>query len=223
MDYNISGDFIETCDCFLMCPCWVDDDPDEGHCTGLFAWRLAARSRIDGVDVAGRTVVSVSTHTGNRRDGGTATALFIDADASTDQLVLLGRAFSGELGGPLGDLAAVSGAVLQRERAGITIEPDGDHWQVTVAGLPGNSADDEDNAVTLVHATGADRIFEGEDEPLVLRRTALGKELGVPAGTDVTAQQGDQLAVRLAVLPGAYVEVTGRSGMRGRFAYRLSE
>jgi hypothetical protein len=220
MDYNISGDFIETCDCFLMCPCWVDDDPDEGHCTGLFAWQLGARSRIDGVDVSGRTVVSVSTHTGNRRGGGTATALFIDADASTDQLVLLGQAFSGELGGPLSDLAAVSGAVLQRERAEIAIEPDGDHWQVTVAGTPANGADGE---VTLVHATGGDRIFEGEDEPLVLRRTALGKELGVPSGTDVTAQQGEQLAVHLAALPGAYVEVTGRSGMRGRFAYRLSE
>ena len=122
MDYSISGEFIESCDCYLMCPCWVDDDPDEGHCTGLFAWQLGERSTIDGVDVAGRTVVSVSTHTGNRRDGGAATALFIDADAGRDQVVLLGQAFGGELGGPLADLAAVSGAVLQRGRAEITLK-----------------------------------------------------------------------------------------------------
>jgi hypothetical protein len=221
MEYAISGEFIETCDCFLMCPCWVDDDPDEGHCTGLFAWRLGERSAIDGVDVAGRTVVSVSTHTGNRRGGGTTTALFIDADADTDQMVLLGQAFSGELGGPLSDLAAVSGAVLQRERARIAIEPDGESWAVTVSGLTAGGSGEP--AATLVHAAGVDRIFEGEDEPLVLRRTALAKELGVPAGAEVTAQQGEQLAIHLAALPGAYVEVTGRSGMRGRFTYRFSE
>jgi hypothetical protein len=221
MDYTISGEFIESCDCYLMCPCWVDDDPDEGHCTGLFAWQLGEKSRIDGVEVAGRTVVSVSTHTGNRRAGATTTALFIDADASPDQVVLLGQAFSGELGGPLADLAAVSGAVLQRERAEIAVEAAGDSWQVTVTALAAGTT--AQPGAKLVHAAGADRIFEGEDQPLVLRRTALSQELGVPAGTEVTAQQGDQLTVHLAVLPGAYLEVTGRSGMRGRFSYRLTD
>ena len=40
MGYLLNGTFVEACDCRLMCPCWTDDEPDDGHCTGLFAWAL---------------------------------------------------------------------------------------------------------------------------------------------------------------------------------------
>jgi hypothetical protein len=86
MSYSLSGDFIETCDCTVICPCWVDEDPVGGHCTGLIAWHLEKGSRICGHDVGGCTVVSISTHAGNRRDGdNTTTMLYIqtaDADAA---------------------------------------------------------------------------------------------------------------------------------------------
>ena len=222
MDYKISGRFIEACDCKVMCPCWLDDDPDEGHCTGLVAWSLgngsSERSTIDGVDVTRRAVVSVSTHGGNRRAGGATTVLFVDEGADNDQFALLTAAFSGQLEGPLGNLAAVSRAVVGRERAAIDIQPADDLWQVTVS----VSAAAEASMASLVSAAGAPLVFEDEDHPLTLQHTALSHELGVPPATDVTAQRGAGLKVNLPALPAGYLDVVGRSGMSGPFSYRYS-
>jgi hypothetical protein len=214
MPYEIQGDFIEACDCSLICPCWLDDEPEDGHCTGLFAWRIGPGSVIGGVPVGGRIVVSVSTHTGSRRGGGTLTAIFVDAGATDLQLEQLGRAFAGELDGPLAGLAAVSGLVVQRERANIQIvsgpaQPEA--WTVTVS-QPSPRGD-----VPLVTASGEPKRFEQEVAPLTLDHTALDQELG--AGGAVTAQQAGTFSVHVAALPGGYLDITGRSAMRGAFRY----
>lgn len=126
----VAGWFIETCDCETLCPCWVDDDPDDNHCTGLFAWviehgRLAGDEGL--VDVAGARVVSISTHNGRRRDpdGGRYSALFVDVDHVAahrrDAYDALERAF-GAPRGPLADLLEVMGAVLSVSPAEIQVE-----------------------------------------------------------------------------------------------------
>ena len=98
MSYALSGTFLEACDCTVICPCWVDDDPVGGHCTGLIAWHLAPGSLINGVGMDDRTVVSVSTHLGNRRDGSNATTvLYVDHGASPAQFSWLIQAFSGQI------------------------------------------------------------------------------------------------------------------------------
>ena len=33
--YDMSGTFLEVCDCRNICPCWTGDSPDEGECTGV--------------------------------------------------------------------------------------------------------------------------------------------------------------------------------------------
>ena len=126
----VGGWFLETCDCESLCPCWVDDDPDDNHCTGLFAWviddgRLAGDEGL--VDVTGARVVSISTHNGRRRapDGGRYSVLFIDvgdvAAPARNAYDALARAF-GAPRGPLADLSEVMGAVLSVSPAKIDIK-----------------------------------------------------------------------------------------------------
>ena len=218
MGYSISGVFTEACDCTLICPCWLDDTPDEEHCTGLFAWQLGPNATIDGAGVGSLQVVSVSTHSGRRKGGGVSTALFIDEAADERQFALLGDAFSGGLAGPLQDLAAVSGAVLQRARARIEITADGAGWHIYV----GRAAEPRTDGAGLIEVTGAPSVFEGEDEPLTIAHTALEKELSVVGPGEVVAHRTESLAVRVPVLPGAYLDVRGRSAMRGRFHYAHS-
>ena len=77
MSYRFSGHFIESCDCTVICPCWVDDDPVGGHCTGFIAWQIdqGGIAVVDGTRVDGCKVVSVATHAGNRRDGDNTTTM----------------------------------------------------------------------------------------------------------------------------------------------------
>jgi hypothetical protein len=219
MGYLLNGTFVEACDCRLMCPCWTDDEPDDGHCTGLFAWSLDIGSTIDGTDVGGARVVCVTTHLGRRRGEdareNTLSVLFVDTGglpagtAEATAFRALARAFSGEALGPLADLAAVNGTVVLADRAGVAVTESGGNCTVTVTDLSGEKA---------VTAALSPASFDGR-EPLTLRRTALSKELGIRDEETVVAHHSDALTVRAAALPGGYVEVTGRSGMRGPFHY----
>jgi hypothetical protein len=148
MGYDISGEFIEACDCYSDCPCWAGGHPHSGHCTGLIAWSLGDGSRMDGVDVAGHRVVAVSAQSGGRHGGDASTAIFVDRGASAEQADLLACAFAGDIDGPLADLAAVSGAIRARRQADITISRDSTGWRVTVRG------DDTSPAQDVVDAAG---------------------------------------------------------------------
>ncbi len=213
MDYAITGAFVEACDCTVVCPCWVDEDPFEGACTGLIAWDLARGSFVGGVDVGGRQVVSISTHSGSRRGGNdAATFLYIDDDATPEQFDALVRAFSGTAGGPLGELATVSGTVLGAKPATVLISGSNRDWRVRIS--PSDAPD-----TTLVRADGVAKVFRDQPEPLRLRNTALTEDLGVVPETDVVAQAGGELYVNVGELPGGSLEVSGRSGMTGRFSY----
>jgi hypothetical protein len=217
MGYLLNGTFVEACDCRLMCPCWTDDEPDDGHCTGLFAWSVDTGSTVDGLQVGGARVVCVTTHLGRRRGQAAAentlSVIFVDVvdlpeDKRAGALSALGQAFSGDRSGPLEDLKAVNGTVVLVEPAGIAVTATGDNVTVTV---------DSGGAQPVV-ATLSPACFDGH-EALTLRRTALSKELGIADEETVTAHHSDTLTIRAAALPGGFIEVTGRSGMRGPFHY----
>ncbi|MFW6187224.1 MAG: DUF1326 domain-containing protein [Actinomycetota bacterium] len=236
MEYTLAGEFLEACDCTVICPCWVDDDPVGGHCTGFILWRLGDGSTIDGRGVAGCTVVSVSTHSGYRRDAdSTTTVLYVDVPGDGPDVAartkLLHDAFGGAYKGTLGELAEVSGAVVGCVPARITLTEETSRkgaWSVQVVEeLPGRD-DEQAREAVRIDATGHPRIFDKEErearlqggaaEPLVLYHTALSHELQAQGA--IVAQQGERLAVRVGALPGGNLEVAGRSGMRGKFFYQ---
>lgn len=237
MGYDLSGTFVEACDCYVICPCWLQDLPDDGHCTGLFAWQLAPGSMVEGVDVGGLSVVAVSTHGTSRAGGRTSTVLYLDERAGSAQFDRLGQAFGGQLSGPLAGLATVSGEVLAVRRAAIELDPVasrplrgrvGSGWTLTVtvdpaaAGTPGEPA----GPVEVLRSTGVPLMFD-QGPAITLRHTALSLELGIdtappsagPAPGAVVGQQGQELVVRVGELAGGYLDVSGRSGMRGTFGY----
>lgn len=230
MAYSLTGEFLESCDCTVICPCWVDDDPIGGHCTGFILWSIESGS-IGGDDVSGCKVVSVSTHSGNRRQSNATTSvIYVDLGGhKTEHLVYnLGEAFAGESGGILKELAEVSGTVVGVYPATIRLDLEGDKqqaWRVRV------EEHHEQESVFRIEATGYPRIFDKEDvealrngeqaEPMRLEHTALSHEL--QAQGPVEAQQGERLTVRVGALPGGNLEVAGRSGMRGKFAYECAE
>ena len=118
MPYHLRGVFLEACDCQVMCPCWFDRDPHEGECTGMIGWHVESGD-IDGLDVAGLSVVSISYHGGNRKKGRWRVALFVDDNADAKQEKALAAVFTGERGGPLGELGSLTGTVTSVQRVPI--------------------------------------------------------------------------------------------------------
>jgi hypothetical protein len=209
ISYHLTGTFIEACNCKVICPCWVDDTPDEDHCAGLFAWVFDDDATIAGHPVGGRSLVSATIHGDSRRGGTSESVIYVDDALSEPVKDLLVAAFSGKGGGTLADLAQVTGEVLDAARADINITTSTAGWLVQVRAS---------DATTLIRVTGVPELFNGSSEPLTLRHTALSAELGTLADP-VTAQRTGILTIDVAALPGPMLEVTGRSGMTGRFAY----
>ena len=40
MSYQLEGRLLEVCDCNVLCPCWVGEDPDNGTCDAVVAYHI---------------------------------------------------------------------------------------------------------------------------------------------------------------------------------------
>jgi hypothetical protein len=121
MAYRLQGSLLEVCDCNVLCPCWIGEDPDNGTCDSALAYRFDTGT-IDGVDVSG-LVLGLAAHIpGNVLKGNFRVILFVDERATPQQQHALVQAFTGKLGGPLADYAQLFGEVVGIERVAIAFE-----------------------------------------------------------------------------------------------------
>jgi hypothetical protein len=201
MSYTMEGIFLEACDCRTICPCLLDEAPDENGCTGLIGWYVE-KGTIDGVDVSNLIVVSVSHHEGHRHTGGQEVMLIIGQDASDGQAKALESAFSGALGGPLEELKELSGADPIIRRAPIQYFQDGKTTRVSVG------ANSELGNVEMAPLVG------GLGRVTTLADHALARMLGTPA--EVGKSSRFQISVERAPLE---ADLENRSASRGRFSY----
>src|SRR5690242_18768578 len=131
MAYHLEGRLLEVCDCRVLCPCWIGEDPDNGTCDSVQAWRFD-RGTIDGPDVSGRTVAMVAHIPGNVLAGNWRAAVYLDEGASEAQHEALVNLYSGKLGGPVAELAKLVGEVVSVERAPIRFDVDGGRGTLTI-------------------------------------------------------------------------------------------
>lgn len=207
--YNLRGTFVEACNCIVICPCWVEDEPTEKFCAGLFAWTFADGSLIQGRDVGGHSLVSVTVHGDARRGNRSESAVFVGDGVDQQAADLLVQAFAGQGGGPLADLAGVTGDVVWKGRAHIEVGHAQGGYQVSVAAPDGAS---------FLRAVGGPTHFDTNAEPLTLHHTALHAELGI-GSEPVTAHRSRELTIGIAALPGGAIDEVNRSGMTGSFRY----
>jgi hypothetical protein len=197
--YRMLGAFYEACDCYTICPCWTGSNPDEGQCTGIFAWDIEEGS-VDGVDVTGLRAVSVSHHTGFRGDEARQRLVLLIDDAATQrQSDALVAALTGSLGGPLQELADLLGELLGVEHAPITLRRDGRLTMLSVGKR------------LLVEGVA----IEGPSGRLTtLSDGKLSEVLGTPA------EAGESWRMRVGLgAHGMELDLRGRSTMSGRFSY----
>lgn len=196
--YRFHGMFYEACDCYTICPCWTGGAPDDGYCTGLFAWSIES-GVIAGVDVAGRNAVSVSRHAGSREGSRQQVFFFVDQNATPEQSEALVGALTGAYGGPLAELGRLLGDFMGVEAADIQLEHRGRRSFLSV---------DQSVQVEASACMGpAGRIT-------TLADAQLSEVLGTPAEVAVTERFRIDLPRH-----GLDVDIQSRSATRGRFTY----
>jgi hypothetical protein len=132
MAYEIEGRLLEVCTCNVLCPCWVGEDPDNKTCDTTIAWGIGAGT-IDGVAVDGLTL-AVSAHIPKNIliQKSWKAVVFVDERATAEQEGALLRLFTGQLGGPVADLAGLIGEVVAVERVPITFTVEGGKGRLAI-------------------------------------------------------------------------------------------
>jgi len=116
MSYRVRGSILEVCECNVLCPCWIGEDPDNGICRSAIAYHYE-QGLIDDIDVSGVTVAFAAFIPGNVLKGGWRVAMYVDEQASEAQFNALVSAHRGERGGPLADIVKLIGEMVSVERA----------------------------------------------------------------------------------------------------------
>jgi len=124
MAYQLEGRLLEVCTCNVLCPCWVGEDPDNGICDGVLAWRVD-KGTVNGTDVSGHTVVILTHIPGNILLGNWRVRVYVDDQATLEQKEALLNVWTGKLGGPVADLAKLVSEVIAVEQVPITFEVKG--------------------------------------------------------------------------------------------------
>jgi len=124
MAYHLEGRLLEVCNCRVLCPCWIGEDPDRGTCDTIVAWHFDKGS-VDGVDVGGTTIAVLAHVPGNILQGNWRAAVYVDDKASPKQEEALLKVYTGKAGGPVADLVKLIGEVVSVERVPITFEVHG--------------------------------------------------------------------------------------------------
>jgi hypothetical protein len=133
--WHITGDWFDTCNCSIPCPCTFAQPPTTGNCEGILAWHIRAGNyghvRLDGL-----SVMALGAFTGNIWEGQTklSMALFLDERTDERQREALQLIFGGRVGGWPAAFANFIGEVRGMEFARIDFHVDDDlaSWRAEI-------------------------------------------------------------------------------------------
>lgn len=138
MAWNVSGEFIETCSCNMLCPCWFGQADlmlmDQGWCATSLLVRIREGS-YDGVDLSGQNAV-VNFHFPGPTlfDADGIGRVYIDEGTSEAQQNALEAILHGAAGGGMEVPASLLSEWLPTRKVAITVT---EHDGKITASLPG--------------------------------------------------------------------------------------
>jgi len=132
MGWNIKGQFFETCSCDYLCPCIftnLEAKPTEGKCDFAFTFSID-KGEKDGIDLSGLNFVVLMRAPGVMVDGGFVGGLIVDDKATPEQVEAIGAIMSGDVGGPMANLAPLVAEMRGVEQCPIEITHNGVYYAV---------------------------------------------------------------------------------------------
>lgn len=143
MPWHLRGEYFESCNCEVLCPCLLGPRdaggaalarPTEGHCDVPVIFQIKAGA-FDGLDLGGLSAVLTIYAPGPMGEGNWTAGLYLDERASAEQRRALETIFGGQAGGPLTRLALLVGRRLPTRAVPIRVEVEGRTRRVEIPGV----------------------------------------------------------------------------------------
>jgi hypothetical protein len=126
MSWSLKGSYFETCSCDLMCPCnmSMDHGATYDYCRATLIFNIKD-GEIEGTDVSGLAVAVIADTPKVMTEGNWRLGMFVDDQATDEQMEKLTGVFGGHKGGPMEMAVALVGEMLGVERAPFELVEDG--------------------------------------------------------------------------------------------------
>ena len=170
VSWSLKGSYVETCSCDLMCPCnfSFDHGATYDYCRVTLVFDIS-QGEIEGTDVSGLKVAAIADTPKVMTEGNWKLGMFVDENASDEQMEKLTAVFGGQKGGPMAGLAPLIGEMLGVERVPIEVVNDGLRHSVRI----GDAVDFEiEDIVPFGIETGQPVRFDGMFHPVAPNLTA---------------------------------------------------
>ena len=125
--WQITGQYMETCNCAFLCPCITSNltaQPTEGDCKAAVTMRIDKGAK-DGIKLDGLSFIVMMHSPGAMGEGNITVGLIVDDTASDQQLEAISAIATGAAGGPMAALGPLVGRIAGVERRPILFEADG--------------------------------------------------------------------------------------------------
>ena len=133
MAWEISGRYMETCNCYYVCPCPLTGLAESTHGTCIFAMAYRVdEGRFDDVNLGGAKFIVIGRTPGNMGEGNWEVGVIVDDATSPEQREAIGAIAGGGVGGPIANLAPLLGKFLGLEAHQIEFNGSEGAWSVSV-------------------------------------------------------------------------------------------
>jgi hypothetical protein len=169
MAWNLSGRYMETCNCDYLCPCGPSGLAKSTHGFCVFAMGFEVeKGDYNGTNLAGRKMVLLCKTPGEMIDGSWRVGLILDDNADQKQREALTAIISGQAGGPMANLGPLIGQFVGVETAPIKFEGNGKDWSFSAGPFA-------DHACEGATGLGGEQMYlEGIGHP-VNSKLAIGR------------------------------------------------
>ncbi len=129
--WQIQGDYLESCTCKGACPCIYLEPPTEGDCSALVGWHIK-KGAYGEVALDDLNIALALNAPGPMAEGNWKVVLYLDQRADEQQQEALGNIFGGKAGGHPELLASMIGDVLavERQPIGFSVDDGGRHLTI---------------------------------------------------------------------------------------------
>ncbi|MDE3096482.1 MAG: DUF1326 domain-containing protein [Chloroflexota bacterium] len=140
MNWQLSGEYFENCNCDVVCPCLFSPAPQmtarptQGACEVAFAFHVDRGSYGD-TSIAGLNAALAIRSPGVMSEGNWSVAAYVDERADDRQREALQAIFTGAAGGPIANLAPLIGNVLGVKSVPIAWNQEGLRRSVEIPGI----------------------------------------------------------------------------------------
>lgn len=175
--WQIRGEYMETCNCTLLCPCITSNlaaVPTEGDCKAAIAMRIDAGAK-DGISLDGIRFIVVLHAPGAMAAGNMTVGLIVDDSASDPQVEAITAIATGAAGGPMAALAPLVGRVAGVERRPIRFDIDGLNRAVSAGDLIDQACAGLPSAVAAGEALAIDNTVHPVNSRLSLARAVRSR------------------------------------------------